>query len=1777
MMAKKLKKVFAILLCISMLMSMLSISAFAASDKETQADKQIVSDGGTNYYKADGSTGSKDDHAVALSKNVLATGEENVFDIELKVETSLDRSKVVDCTPDAAVVLTIDMSGTMDKNDMVDVDDIDGDKNKTETVKRVAVAKAKANQFLDEYAASAAGTNGKRYVAVTQFNTYAVTLQGWIDVSNASNLAAVKSKINQITVDMDENDRCTNMEAATLLSGNLLQYGDDTVKNIPQTNKWVVLLSDGAPTVGVKSGKETSTSVDGWPSGINDNTNGGGTNPSDVDQIKGFVDRIKGMSNMFIIGITPDVNSKVLIDRDKTSTAWNAIKPTVTGASMLLSTWLEALVGSGNYYAANSSTELAEKFAAINADISKKTTEVNAFAWKALDPIGGSSTQCVDFIGFWGQNAGGADTLMDALSTTATPAQQNNATYTNPTDEAGGEINWNLKDSKYTTKNGVDTYALKYRIKLDNRANGFVSGKSYATNGTTTLKYQVINDNTAVDVGPVNFPIPQVKGYLGEFSFLKQNVAEEALTGAQFTLYAAETFESVEQPGTPLYTANSTDGTVSFKAKNNNAIASGRSYKMVETQAPAGYNLEKAQETVYDVIVEYGDVTVKNGSKTVTVIVNEKNQEPTSVTVKKIWVDGNNADSTRPASIEFDLMQKVGNDNATKYGTYTLTAEDGWTRTISGLDSIDLKTNKPITYSVVEKTVDGYSSVAGVDKADGALTITNTVGTISDTVPITLNKTWVGPNGGSVEITLSRTSAKPGSAAEVVGIYEVTGTKTIEKQPKYDGEGYRYTYTAVETAVSGYSAVSSNDGTNFNFTNVVDQDTKSVNGTKIWNITALGDSVVEAVFTLTASNYEGFEAQTDTVTSAETEYRFDNLPVYVYTLSDGTQTTTISESDLANVTAAEEIAYEVKETSTGADNIVSDKNGTTFINTLQEDIKITVQKVWDDSDNRYETRPDSVTLVLTGSDGSSQEWTFEAEAVYEEVEKTVTTEVPAAEEGGEPTVVEEIVTEQKLVGYSWDDVTLAHEFTVDKYDGSGAPINYTVSEKNVQDNTIVGKDGTEYTVTYNQDTYTVTNTLGGGDLVISGVKTWVDGNNAGSTRPESIEVGLFKAGVAEAVQSVTVIPDGDGNWNYTFEAVDLYENGEKVIYTVQEITALEKYTTTYSGDNNRNIKNTLTQENFSITGTKAWVDGENRNGLRPESVTLVLTGSDGSEKKGVVNAENNWTYEFTALDKYDASGSVIVYTLDEEALAGNDYEKTSAGNKDNGYIVTNTLKKSNISVSVSKQWISDEDCSEKEVSVQLYQNGEAYRDAQTITGNSSVSFLELPKYDDSYAPYVYTVKEAAGVPDGYTSVVSPSGENSFAITNTKNIVNTTIGVEKTFVGPTVEGSIFAGLFRVVGETYTKVDTVELNAANEWKASFTAQPVTDSSHNRYDYVVRELTSADDAVGLLGGEKNGDYTVAYTGSNNRVITNTIDQVTKSLTVEKKWSNMDASGTNVNPTEKPVKIQLGYKVADQFVPYGAPVTLLASGDWTYTYENLPTYALASAELSLTDGSIVVYEIREVAEDGSLVQEGMTINLGTDNRFTVNYTTDAETGNLVVTNTFDTPEKYYYRVDRHYSATIDGVTTTGYVAGDLVTVLPNEDREISIGADNTFDVDASAYVSYGGRTYSYDGSNPVDVQILELPNHEYVIHLYYVYTYTTPYTPPYTPPYIPPVIIEDEEPPLANLPDEEPPLAELPDEEVPLAVAPATGDASMIWMALSALSGAGLFLTRKKREDEE
>ncbi len=61
-------------------------------------------------------------------------------------------------------------------------------------------------------------------------------------------------------------------------------------------------------------------------------------------------------------------------------------------------------------------------------------------------------------------------------------------------------------------------------------------------------------------------------------------------------------------------------------------------------------------------------------------------------------------------------------------------------------------------------------------------------------------------------------------------------------------------------------------------------------------------------------------------------------------------------------------------------------------------------------------------------------------------------------------------------------------------------------------------------------------------------------------------------------------------------------------------------------------------------------------------------------------------------------------------------------------------------------------------------------------------------------------------------------------------------------------------------------------------------------------------------------------------------------------------------------------------------------------------------------------------------------------------------------------------------------------------------------------------------------------------------------------------------------EEPPVEEPPVEEPPVIEIPDEDIPMADVPKTGDATVLYAVLTALSGTGLAaLGLKKKEDDE
>lgn len=163
---------------------------------------------------------------------------------------------------------------------------------------------------------------------------------------------------------------------------------------------------------------------------------------------------------------------------------------------------------------------------------------------------------------------------------------------------------------------------------------------------------------------------------------------------------------------------------------------------------------------------------------------------------------------------------------------------------------------------------------------------------------------------------------------------------------------------------------------------------------------------------------------------------------------------------------------------------------------------------------------------------------------------------------------------------------------------------------------------------------------------ISGQKIWNDNDNQDGKRPSKITVNLLANGVKVASKEVKA--DKDGNWLYQFDNLDLVDDaGHAIAYSVSE-EPVKGYVANVEGTN---ITNSRTPEVTEVTVKKVWDDKENKDGLRPDKVTVRLL-ADGQEVASQeLSAATDWKTAFTNLPVYKA-GKKIDYTLTEDSVAG---------------------------------------------------------------------------------------------------------------------------------------------------------------------------------------------------------------------------------------------------------------------------------------------------------------------------------------------------------------------------------------------------------------------------------------------------------------------------------------------------------------------------------------------
>lgn len=260
--------------------------------------------------------------------------------------------------------------------------------------------------------------------------------------------------------------------------------------------------------------------------------------------------------------------------------------------------------------------------------------------------------------------------------------------------------------------------------------------------------------------------------------------------------------------------------------------------------------------------------------------------------------------------------------------------------------------------------------------------------------------------------------------------------------------------------------------------------------------------------------------------------------------------------------------------------------------------------------------------------------------------------------------------------------------------------------------------------------------------------------------------------------------------------------------------------------------------------------------------------------------------------------------------------------------------------------------------VQLKQNGAAFGSPVCLdaSNNWSYQWTNLPKYKNvnNNEEHVYTVEEVGDVP-GYESSV-----NGMTITNT---LLREISIEKKWDGNSGESSVQVQLFKKDGNTYTAYGNVQtLNSENGWKYTWKDLEVYDQGGKPIHYVPYEVDSNGNRIEEGTAIMNGKYIVNYSDDHG-IVTNVYNYTTVSVT--KIWEDYD----NRYDT-RPESIQVQLYQNDTV--YRSPVTLDASGSWSYTWEKLPVKADGNSEP-------YQYTVKELDNSGNPLDEGESGILGT------------------------------------------------------------------------------------------------------------------------------------------------------------------------------------------------------
>ena len=623
----------------------------------------------------------------------------------------------------------------------------------------------------------------------------------------------------------------------------------------------------------------------------------------------------------------------------------------------------------------------------------------------------------------------------------------------------------------------------------------------------------------------------------------------------------------------------------------------------------------------------YSESDIKKGNFTVTEIEApegyELNPTPFEMTVGQDGAIKTVTNKRSKAKAKIKANKKLtGRELKAEEFEFTLTDQDGKVKETVKNDKdgniafSELKFDKAGTYTfkIAEKAGSDTSikydtktvtaTVTVADKGKGALEATvsyddekafeNTYTPAKTEVPV--KKVWKDENNQdgkrptSVTVKLLADGQDTGKTLELT---EANGWAGSFKDLDADKGGTPIQYTVVEVTVAGYtSEITGDAASGFTITNSYSPETVDVKATKNWD---------------DANNQDGKRPTKITINLLADGQKVESKEVQA--AADGTWT--VEFTKLAKYKDGKEIKYTVTEDAVAEyESTITDFTITNKYAPKAIDYKVT--KVWNDANNQDGKRPESVTVQLYKKVGDAD---------------------PVAVEGKKLT----LTAKDKTDANTW----VASFTNLPQYE-AGKEITYSIKEVDVPAGYEASVTGQVVTNTHNPET-----------VILSGTKVWKDNNNQDGKRTDKVKVQIFKGEgeKAELVQEIEV-SEATG-WKFESKALPKYENGTEIKYTVKEV-AVKEYTSTITPekDGKYTITNEHTPEKITVKGKKIWDDANNKDGIRPDSITVALlangkeTGKTVTVTKATALSDNEWAFEFTGLDRY-ANGKPIEYTVKE--------------------------------------------------------------------------------------------------------------------------------------------------------------------------------------------------------------------------------------------------------------------------------------------------------------------------------------------------------------------------------------------------------------------------------------------------------------------------------------------------------------------------------------------------